>query len=546
MLELRRRWIRRLAAGLLGTSLTAALVAAGPPALAVGDLSSDIPGVPLPGPVATGQLGGPIYDVVFRIQVAAGSVIVASLTGTDGTDFDLYLFDQTATTVSSRTGLVAKSNGPTSTEALSHPSRSGGTYYIDLFGATDVLGVYTLTVQVVRDTTPPNLSLRLGLGRPTINQATVGVELFADDDLAGVAEMALSVDGASFDPWQPFAPTTTWTFPSGDGAKTLWAKVRNGVGLESAPASASITLDTVPPPILDVAPPAHSRVAGLRPEFTVRFGEAIDPETWHRFGVIVQAASGVLVGGRFSYDPTDKLGTFVPEADLVAGAPYIVTVGPVTDLAGNPVASLGSWIVTPLAPSRVTLTAAPTVVPRGGAVVLSGQASGLGADPVLELASQPPTGGAVRLALLPVPADRRVAVTVRPAMNTTYRLSYAGTSTIAPSQAEVRVLVRRSVGLVGLRSGSVQSVRRGTAVRLVAQIGPAAAGVSVSFRLERFDPVRRAFRNAGRWVRVTDAAGRAAYTWRPTSSGSFRWRVSVAFTPEFANNVSPIYRWTVR
>ncbi len=544
MLRFRRlRGFRRLSIALL---VGASLVGVTGAVTVAADQTSDIPGTALPGTVTSGPLGGPIYDVVFHLGVPPGSVIVASLTGTAGTDFDLYLFDRTATTVFSNTGLVAKSTGPTSTETLSHPSPSGGTFYIDLHGATDVLGTYTLTVQIVPDASPPNLSLRLGLGRPTTNQTTVGVEVFASDDLSGVKEMAFSPDGAAFGPWQALAPSSTWMFPPGDGEKTLWGKVRNGVGLESSPASASIALDTVAPPITDVTPPQGARVAGLRPTFTVRFGEAIDPASWSRYGVVVQAASGALVTGAYSYDPGGRLGTFMPDADLVAGAPYIVTVGPVTDLAGNQVASLGSWIVTPLVPSRVTLTAAPTVVARGGGAVLSGQGGGLGADPVLELTSRPAAGDAVSMGSLPVPADGRVAVTVRPLMNTTYRLSYAGTGTIAPSQAEARILVRRSVELVGVSSGSVRSVLRGTAVRVVAQIAPAAAGVSVSFRLERFDPVRRAYRYAGSWGRGTDSAGRAAYTWTPTSPGSYRWRVTVASTPEYANNISPIYPWTVR
>ncbi len=544
MLRLRRlRGRRPLSIALL---VAASLVGLTGPVTVAADQTSDIPGTALPGTVTSGPLGGPIYDVVFHLEVPAGSVIVASLTGTAGTDFDLYLFDRTATTVLSNTGLVAKSTGPTSTETLSHPSRSGGTFYIDLNGATDVLGTYTLTVQIVPDSTPPSLSVRLGLGRPSTNQTTVSVEVFADDDLSGVKEMAFSPDGAVFGPWQPFAQSSTWMFPPGDGDKTLWARVRNGVGLESSPASASITLDTVPPPIVDVAPAANSRVADLRPAFSVRFGEAIDPATWQRYGVIVQAASGALVGGTYTYDPSGWLGTFVPASDLVAGTSYIVTVGPVTDLAGNQVASLGSWIVTPLAPSQLTLSAAPTVVARGGSAVLTGRAGGLGADPVLVLTSMPAVGGVSSTASLPVPADGRVAVTVRPSRNTIYRLSYAGTATIAPSQAETRVLVRRSVELVGLSGGSVRSVRRETAVRLVAQIGPAAAGVSVSFRLYRYDAVRRVYRYAGSWGRRTDSSGRASYTWPPASPGSYRWRVSVAPTPEYANNISPIYRWTVR
>src|SRR3972149_1997908 len=88
--------------------------------------SSDIPGVPLPGPIAAGRLGGAIYDVVYRLSVAPAHVIVASLTGAAGTDFDLSLFDASATTVLSDTGLLKKSTGPTSTESLSWPSSFGG------------------------------------------------------------------------------------------------------------------------------------------------------------------------------------------------------------------------------------------------------------------------------------------------------------------------------------------------------------------------------------------------------------------------------------
>ena len=377
MLRSRRvRGLRRLSIAVLAGASLVGVTGAVP---AAADQTSDIPGTPLPGIVTSGLLGGPIFDVVFHFDVPAGSVIVASLTGPVGTDFDLYLFDQTATTVLSTNGLVAKSIGPTSTEAISHPSTAGGTFYIDLNGASDAQGTYTLTVQIVPDMTPPSLSLRLGQGHATTNQATVSVEAFATDDLSGVREMAFSADGATFGPWQAFAQTSSWTFPPGDGTKTLWAKVRNGVGLESTIASATIVLDTVAPSITDVTPPQGARVAGLRPTFTVRFDGPIDPASWSRLGMIVQAASGTLVTGRYSLDSAGQLGTFVPDADLVAGAPYIVTVGPVTDLAGNQVASRGSWIVTPLLASRVTLAVAPTVLARSGSAVLTGRADSVAA-----------------------------------------------------------------------------------------------------------------------------------------------------------------------
>jgi hypothetical protein len=40
----------------------------------VADQTSDIPGTPLPGTVTSGLLGGPIFDVVFHLDVPAGSL----------------------------------------------------------------------------------------------------------------------------------------------------------------------------------------------------------------------------------------------------------------------------------------------------------------------------------------------------------------------------------------------------------------------------------------------------------------------------------------
>jgi Bacterial Ig-like domain len=538
----RSRRLRRLG---LAVVICACLVGASGATGAAADQTSDIPGTPLPGIISSGLLGGPIYDVVYNVNVPAGSVLVASLTGPAGTDFDLYLFDQTATSVLSTVGLVAKSIGPTSSETISHSSSASGTFYIDLNGASDAEGTYTLTVQIVPDATPPSLSLRLGQGHLITNQTTVSVDAFASDDLSGVKEMAFSADGAAFGPWQAFAQTSSWTFPPGDGTKTLWAKVQNGVGLESAVASATIVLDTVAPSITDVTPPQGARVEGLRPTFTVRFSEPIDPTSWSRYGVLVQAASGVLVTGRYSLDPAGQLGTFVPDADLVAGAPYIVTVGPVTDLAGNQVAPLGSWIVTPLASTRVTLTAAPIVLVRGGSAVLTGRADGVATGSALELTSQPAVGASVLLASVPGPVSSPVQVAVRPAMNTIYSLDYAGTSTTASAEASVRVLVRRSVAVVGVSTSSVAPVRVGRSVQVVASISPPAAGVAVSLRLYRYDAGRRAWVFAGSRGRTSDATGRVSTSWTPTSTGSYYWRATAASTIDFANNVSPIYRWSV-
>jgi len=546
-----RRWHRRFATrrlAVLSAAVALVLGMAAPwsPAVRGAEPTSDIPGVPLPGSVVSSLLGGPIYDVVYSIDVAAGEVVVIGLTGSTGTDFDLYLFDSSATTVVNDVGVVASSRGPTSAEHLSYPVRVGGRFYIDLNGATDVEGTFILTVQVVPDPTPPTASVSLAGGRAAVGNPTVTVDVTAYDDLSGVSDMAFSEDGTTWTDWRPLAAPTSWTFPGGDGPKTLWAKVRNGVGLESTPASAVVQLDTVPPSISRVTPLPGSRVSGLRPVFGVDFNEEVDPASWGQLGLIIQSANGGLVAGAYQMDEAHRTGTFTPAEDLVAGQSYVVTVGRVTDVAGNAIVPVASWVVTPVLPSGVSLRVTPAVVVFGASSVISGAFEGSDPSPVLSLLHRP--AGATTFTLLAQSwpgADAVARFTVQPAMNTWYRLSYAGSATTADASTETRILVRRGVRLTvtGVSSGSSRVGRR---VTLTATIDPPAAGVSVSFRLYRYDAARRTFRYAGSWGRLTSQAGQVTYAWTPTTPGVYRWRVAVLPTPDFANNTSPVYGWTVR
>jgi Bacterial Ig-like domain len=514
------------------------------PPVAAADLSSDIPGIPMPGAVAAGRLGGAIYDVVYRLQVAPGYVIVASLTGTTGTDFDLYLFDSTATTVLSKTGLLAESIGPTSTESLSWPSRIGGTYYIDLNGSTNVEGDYRLAVQVVPDQTPPSATITLAGGRQSTDQLTVPVSIQASDDLSGVIELSLSSDGSTYTPWQSFQGSTTWTFAAGDGPKTLWAKVKNGVGIESAPTSDSITIDTVAPTVAGISPPRDSIVPGLRPRIAVTFDEEIAAASWLDLGLIMQSSGGALVPGSYTYDPVTRVGAFVPSNSLVPGAVYILTVGGVTDLAGNSVASSGSWTIIPTASTELHATVTPRVVLPGQSSTIDVTLSGAPDGSVVDIATLSPPGSRSPLATVTVTGGK-ASLTVTPTANTNYQFAYAGTAGVAPAQALATLLVRRTVLIPGHSSLVTASARVGRTTTIAATIGPPAAHVSVSFRLYRFDRLRRAWIYSGSLGRVTDATGQASLRWTPSTAGSYYWRVYVASTAEFANGVSPVYRWTV-
>lgn len=518
---------------------------AGAVVVAAAEPSSDIPGVALPGPVAAGRLGGAIYDVVYRFSVAPGHVIVASLTGAAGTDFDLYLFDSSATTVLSTVGLLKKSAGPTSTESISRPSPLGGTYYIDLNGSTVVEGDYRLALQTVPDETPPTVSMVLAGGQTATNQLIVPVTLHATDDLSGVADVALSDDGSTWAAWQPYEGSTTWTFSPGDGERTLWAKVRNGVGLESAPTNATVTIDTDPPSAIGVEPVPGSSVAGLRPPFSVTFDEAMDPTSWTDLGLIVQSATGTFIPGQYAYDPASRTGTFVPGLSLQPGGTYVVTLGDARDVAGNRIALSGSWTITPLAQAEMDVQIEPKAVIYGGSARLDLTLSGAPVPAAVEVEeSSTSSGGFVPSSTFEV-VNGRLSFVVTPNVNTTYRLRYAGAFGVSSAEVDAPVLVRRSVGLVGRSSSTVSGARVGSSVKLVAAVGPAAAGVSVSFRLYRFDAVRRVWVYAGSHGRSTDVSGRASMTWAPAAPGSWYWRASVASTADFANNVSPVYRWSI-
>ena len=535
--------IRQLRIGLALVTLAVSLLT-GAATAAAADPSSDIPGIPLPGPVAAGRLGGAIYDVVYNLTVEPGHVIVASVTGTAGTDFDLYLFDSTATTVLSTKGLLTKSTGPDSTESISWATQAGGTFYINLNGATDVEGDYRLTVQTVPDPTPPQVTAILAGGATATNQLTLPVTLTASDDLSGVVAMAFSADGVTFGPWQSFQSATTWTFEPGDGVKRLWAKVRNGVGLDSGAASDSIILDTVAPRVLTVHPSPGARVPGLRPVFSVSFDEPLDVRSWLDLGLIVQSASGALVNGSYAYDPSSRTGTFTPATNLVAGSPHIVTVGDVRDVAGNRVASMGSWSVIPLIPTGLTAKPSASVITPGGSSRIDLTLSGAPLPAILE--GESTTGDGAVTPLQPISVeDGTNSLGVSPAMNTTYRFVYPGTSTVARAESEARVLVRRLVSLVGRSSSTIARARVGAAVTLTAAISPVSSGVSVSFKLYRFDSARRAWVYAGSKGRTTNSNGRAVLAWTPTAAGSYYWRASVASTAQFANNVSSVYRWSI-
>jgi hypothetical protein len=519
-------------------------VVAAPTSTAAADPSSDIPGVPLPGSVVSGPLGGSIFDVVYRLDVPATSVIIAGLTGTEGTDFDLYLFDATATTVVTNVGVVARSTGPTSEEALAYVARAGGTFYLDLNGATEVQGTYTLSVQIVPDPSPPTVRMVLEGGAPATNDPTVTVAITAADDLSGVTDMAFSADGITYRPWEAYSGTSTWSFSPGDGIKTVWVKVRNGVGGESAPVSASIRLDTEPPGIVAISPIPDAAVPALRPMIRVSFNEPLDPVSWSTLGLALQTAAGALVPGTLSYEPATNTGTFTPSADLIAGDLYFATLGQPRDIAGNAATTAASWWLRPTIATSLTLVASAKTLTFGSSAVLSGSASiPAGASPTLE--SRPTGANAFAPVAGELPTGGFFSTLVNPATTTTYRVTYPGSTTAAAAVSpSVTIGVRWWVVVSGRGPSITRTGSAGVPIVVQARTGPVTPGVGVSFKLYRYDASRRAYVYAGSRGTRTRADGTASISWTP-SVGRWRWRVAVSAAPGISSATSAAYTWSI-
>lgn len=522
--------------------LVGLVIAMLPAAVRAADNPSNIPGVPLPSPVVSGLLGGPIYDVVYRIDVPAGYVLLAGITGTAGTDFDLYLFSQAATTVVSNQGLLAESTGPTSTEQISWATSGAQTVYVDLNGATNVEGTYTLSVQLVPDATPPTVSLAVLGSASYVNSPTITVIISGWDDLSGVTDMSFSSDDSSWSPWEPYAPSKIWSFEGADGIKLLWVRVRNGVGLVSAPSSVSVTLDTVPPIVIGHYPAPDAVLTTMTPTLSVGFDEAIDPRSWSSNGLVLQSATGAVLPGHYRYDSTTRTGFFTPSSSLAPGNIYSATVGNVTDLAGNRVVPSGSWLMRVLLPATIALAPRLPVVRYGDPETLT-LTSSLPANSLMTVERSDSPAGPFLPVLTVSSAGGSRSIGVDPPRNGYYRATYSGDAThIAATSSAVRVIVRRGVSVTGSGPAVIRFAAVGHRTPVTAQLAPADVSVCV-FRAYRY--------SAGHgWVlvnsffRTADAAGRASVLWAP-SLGLWKWVVATPPSASFANQVSAGYRYRV-
>jgi len=93
------------------------------------------------------------------------------------------------------------------------------------------------------DWTPPSiLNFTINSGASETDSTSVTLSLSVSDLGSGVYEMCFSNDGVTWSDWIPYSPLASWTLPSGEGTKAVYAKVRDLAGNESIFVSNLITL----------------------------------------------------------------------------------------------------------------------------------------------------------------------------------------------------------------------------------------------------------------------------------------------------------------
>ncbi|WP_226536218.1 S8 family serine peptidase [Fictibacillus halophilus] len=130
---------------LTGKTVTGGLVNAGK---AVSfDADSDIPGIVWKGDsISTTLDASKDKNDVYSIKLLKGEKLKTTLKGDAGTDFDLYLYNDTATTINSSNGIAASSESANSSnETFTFTAPKTGTYYLNAY-AYKGAGKYTLSV----------------------------------------------------------------------------------------------------------------------------------------------------------------------------------------------------------------------------------------------------------------------------------------------------------------------------------------------------------------------------------------------------------------
>ena len=206
-----------------------------------------------------------------------------------------------------------------------------------------------LTVEPSADTTAPSVTIvalspdpttdntPTFTGTATDTQSSISSVEYKVDDGNWIA--ATASDGA-FDSLSEGYTFTTSTLS--DGAHTVYVRATDAYANTTAEAdyaSDSFTVDTTPPTVTSTSPASGATGVAVDTVVTATFSEAMDDST-------ITTSSFTLdgVSGSVTYNSGTYTATFTPSANLSYNTTYTATLSTaVTDVVGNPLASVYSW-----------------------------------------------------------------------------------------------------------------------------------------------------------------------------------------------------------
>lgn len=147
------------------------------------------------------------------------------------------------------------------------------------------------------DTTAPSgLSFNIngGASYTTSRAVTLAISL-GDTSLTGYQMKIWGIDGVANEAdasWETYAASKSVSLPTGDGLKTIYMKVRDDVGNESAQVSAQITLDSTLATVT-ITGPDKSKVSKVDGYNVINFSFTAS-EAFTEYKVCVVAATGAI------------------------------------------------------------------------------------------------------------------------------------------------------------------------------------------------------------------------------------------------------------
>ena len=529
-----------------GTSLCLLLRLALPAthALANEDSTANIPGVVWPGSSVTTQVGGAIYDRVWRITLSEPRLVIISLAGSSGSQLGLYVFDSTATSITTgeAIGVSAKPGG---SQSLSLPLQEG-TYYVDVNGRNpDRAYGFNLSIVTIPDRSPPFVTFTIADGRGLISDPDTVITINARDTLSGVTRVRTRIDNGAWGEWAQYLNVMRVSFEAVEGQHSVEVEAENGLGLISETARATVGLDLTPP-VAEVISPTATEVNVPRPSIRLRFSETMSTRSVANSGVILVDVAGIRVPGVSMYDVAARTLQFTPSMNLRPGVTYLLQLNAPTDVAGNLAALTQPLEIRYVAPTRLTDMRTIDPIIYGSSTQLQARAIGISDGEVVLVESLDLTQG---VPTWEVAAEATVRggylrSSVAPSSTTRYRFHHLGDEGHRASTSQyVTVAVRPILTLNG--TGRIRSATRGSEYQITGEVQP--GGMSVTMIRYRCTSTFSVCTRDGSVVVQPSDDGRVDYLWStPGSPGAWRWVMRVATSDTYAYSQSIPLRIRVR